>query len=266
MNKNNINSNSIHYYLNKIKKYNNLDKNEIKEIFIKKKNGCSSEKDKEKIITTHLRLVANIAKGYRNSSQYLNYIDLISAGNLGLFRAFDKYDVERGVIFSTYATWWIRQSITREISRYKHLVRKPFRLVENSSKFIREKNEIEKKEGRKLSAKELSVIMNIPKDEILFMLDLQKNDVELPPEITIEPNNDSEISHRWLIKRINEILKKESSRDKKIIRMKLGFTTKNEPSDMRETSYIAKKVGMSIEGIRQVTLRLTDKIRKEIVV
>ena len=264
MNKNNINNQSVSYYLNNIKKYKALTKQEIKEIFIKKKNKKDNEFDREKIIINNLRLVVNIAKRYRNATPYLNFPDLISAGNLGLFRAYDKFDVNKDKEFTTYATWWIRHYISREVSSHKHMVRKPFRLVESYDKFIKQRNRAEKKLGKKLSVKELSREINVPEKDILCFDEITRNDSEIPcDEILIDDTN-MDININWIIKEINKIIKKESTRDKLIMRLKLGFTESGNYREPYSTTDVAKRTGMSIEGVRQVVIRLTNKIKRRI--
>lgn len=264
MNKNNINNQSVSYYLRNINKYKTLPKDKVKEIFIRKKNGEDNEFDKDEIITGNLKLVVSIAKRFRNATPYLNFTDLISAGNLGLFRAYEKYDVDKGKEFSTYATFWIRHHILREISRNKHTVRRPIRLVESYEKFLRDKKELEAKYKREFSQKELSEKMNIPESDICCFWDINKIDSAMPQEELLGKDDIDNIELNWLIKRLNEIIKKESFKNKTIIRLKLGFTKNNNYREPMMVSDIAKKVNMSIEGVRQIALRLTNKIKRRL--
>lgn len=262
------NNKNLRIYLNSISKIKILPNNEIINIFKKKEKNKASAKDREKVINSNLRLVVNVAKKHDNRTNYLTVLDLISVGNIGLMRAYEKFDFRRGAKFSTYAVLWIRQFMLREITKQKNLVRRSYKINEMCSKIygLKKKVERERKNNRdKLSYNEIFKKAGFTDCQIKDFTESNQADVELPFELTVATCLDSKINFAWIADRIGNIIQDESPRDKRIIRSKLGFTQTGEYVSPLEIKDIAKKIELCRESVRQISLRLTDKIRRNLV-
>jgi len=262
------NNKNLRIYLNSISKIKILPNNEIINIFKKKERNKASAKDREKVINSNLRLVVNIVKKYDNRTNYLTILDLISVGNIGLMRAYEKFDFRKGTKFSTYAVLWIKQSVLREIIKQKNLVRRSYKINEICSKIysLKKKVDREKKNNKdKLSYNEIFKKAGFTDDQIKDFTEANMADIELPFELTAYSDLDSKINFAWIANRIENIIQNESARDKRIIRNKLGFTQSGEDSGPLEVKDVAKRSKLCQESVRQISLRLTDKIRGNLV-
>lgn len=257
-------------YFNEIAKIPLLTAEEEIEYARKAKNG--DEEAKEKLIESNLRLVASIAKKYiRNGIQYL---DLIQDGNIGLMKAVEKFDPERGFKFSTYATWWIRQSITRSIADKMNNIRKPVHLVEKNNKINKAKGELEQILGRIPTIEEISKETGFSESELIRIEETFQEMISLdtyigedkdstigdfiPDEENMTPEDKAtfESLKEELEKSIDEL----SPREGKIIRQRYGFYGET-PKTLEE---IGNELGITRERVRQIENKAMRKLEKNI--
>ena len=185
---NNIISDSTTLYLKEMGKYDLFTPEKEIEIFIKYKNTKDLELRNE-IMNANLRLVINIAKRYAYSG--LSFLDIIQEGNLGLMYAIDKFDVDKGYKFSTYATWWIRQAITRSIGNTARMIRIPVHTTEKILKIKHARNDLTAVLGRKPTVKEIAQEVLMEENEVQEMLRIAEDCRSLDEPITNDEGNDS---------------------------------------------------------------------------
>ena len=185
---NNIISDSTTLYLKEMGKYDLFTPEKEIEIFIKYKNTKDLELRNE-IMNANLRLVINIAKRYAYSG--LSFLDIIQEGNLGLMYAIDKFDVDKGYKFSTYATWWIRQAITRAIGNTARMIRIPVHTTEKILKIKHARNDLTAILGRKPTVKEIAQEVLMEENEVQEMLRIAEDCRSLDEPITNDEGNDS---------------------------------------------------------------------------
>jgi len=265
----NFDDNSMNY-LKKIYFQKLLTAKEELEIGKKIKQG--DENARKKLIQANLRLVVSIAKKYVNYG--LSFQDLIQEGNLGLMIAAGKYDYKLGYKFSTYATWWIKQSIYKAIAEQSYSMKIPVYVQEIISKYTKLKRALEKNSENSISAKEISEKLNIPESKIDNYLEAFNKSISLDTEYQsgdgktvklsdfLEDSNsssdkDTEFSH--LKKDIKNVLSRLKDREKKVIKMRYGIDSSAlKPKTLEE---IGKMFGVTKECIRQTELRAIKKIR-----
>ncbi|MGB9836918.1 MAG: RNA polymerase sigma factor RpoD/SigA [Candidatus Saccharicenans sp.] len=225
---------------------------------------------KNELISANLRLVVSVAKNFQN--QGLNFLDLIQEGNLGLIRAAEKYDYRRGHKFSTYATWWIKQAVTRAIADQSRTVRMPVHLVETIQKMKKLAQQHYQEAGREADEKELARKMNLPEEKINDLILLAQEEVSLetpvndsgdtiladflPDNSTADPlDNLLKVRLRENLNRALEVL---DEREKAILSMRYGLEDGHEYT----LEEIGQRFGLTRERIRQIELRALKKIRQ----
>ena len=262
-------SNAMKMYLKEIEEYPMLSAKE--EVELAKAIIDSSEEAKEKFINANYRLVVSIAKRYRKES--VDMLDLIQAGNIGLIKAVEKYDYKKGLKFSTYATWWIKQSITRYIDDCENTIRIPVHLHQRINFVKRKKQELANVLQREPSMEELAEVCELEVDKVLDILKRDKNIVSL--DTPIKEDEDSslvefipsdahfgdvvihEVEQNNLREKIDEVLTDLSDQEQQVLRMRFGLDD-DTPKTLEE---IGKVFGVTRERIRQIEAKAIRKLR-----
>lgn len=262
-------SNAMKMYLKEIEEYPMLSAKE--EVELAKAIIDSSEEAKEKFINANYRLVVSIAKRYRKES--VDMLDLIQAGNIGLIKAVEKYDYKKGFKFSTYATWWIKQSITRYIDDCENTIRIPVHLHQRINFVKRKKQELANVLQREPSMEELAEVCELEVDKVLDILKRDKNIVSL--DTPIKEDEDSslvefipsdahfgdvvihEVEQNNLREKIDEVLTDLSDQEQQVLRMRFGLDD-DTPKTLEE---IGKVFGVTRERIRQIGAKAIRKLR-----
>lgn len=262
-------SNAMKMYLKEIEEYPMLSAKE--EVELAKAIIDSSEEAKEKFINANYRLVVSIAKRYRKES--VDMLDLIQAGNIGLIKAVEKYDYKKGFKFSTYATWWIKQSITRYIDDCENTIRIPVHLHQRINFVKRKKQELANVLQREPSMEELAEVCELEVDKVLDILKRDKNIVSL--DTPIKEDEDSslvefipsdahfgdvvihEVEQNNLREKIDEVLTNISDQEQQVLRMRFGLDD-DTPKTLEE---IGKVFGVTRERIRQIEAKAIRKLR-----
>ena len=246
-----------------------LDAEEIRETLTRMGRGDrKAHRARTRMIRANLRLVVNMAKRYMGHG--LQLLDLIQEGNIGLMKAVEKFDYRRGHKFSTYATWWIRQCITRTIADQGKTIRVPVHLVENFGRIHRSKSALKQKLNRNpteeeiaaecgLSATQVSRTLNLATDPLPLDMPVGDNNTELKDFI---PNDQAEdpvemMVNKNLMEVTTRVLKSLHPREEKILRMRFGIG--------EERTFTLEEVGQSFsltrERIRQIEIKALDKLR-----
>ncbi len=262
---------SIQTYLKEISNEPLLDTDQ--EIELAKRIEKGDKGAKRKMVRANLRLVVSIAKKYIGRSPKLTFLDLIQEGNLGLFRAVEKFDWRRGYKFSTYATWWIRQSINRALADQSRTVRIPVHMVEKISKYTKVRKDLFQSLGREPSPEEIAAEMGVEVEKIRHIVKIYQTATSLEAPVGDEDDSSTladfiedektasppvTAARKLLKERLDEILVDLDDREKKILSMRFGL----EDGVTHTLEEVGQIFGVTRERIRQIQAKALEKIRK----
>jgi RNA polymerase primary sigma factor len=261
----------VQIYLKEIGKIGFLSAEEEKDLAKRIEKG--DEEAKKRLTQANLRLVVSIAKKYVGRSPNLSLLDLIQEGNLGLARAVEKFDWRRGYKFSTYATWWIRQAITRALADQARTIRLPVHIGETMSKLMQAKRNLLQNLGREPSPEEIAAEMGVEVDKVHHLIKVSQDIVSLETPIGddkrgsilaefVEDEKETSPSLEAGRSLLREILKKIlvdlSPREQKILSMRFGL----EDGVTHTLEEVGKEFGVTRERIRQIEAKALEKIRE----
>jgi RNA polymerase primary sigma factor len=261
---------SVKLYLKEIGKVSLLKPLEELEISkIINNGGKNADAAKRKLIQANLRLVVSIAKRYLGRG--LNFLDLIQEGNIGLMKAAEKFDGERGFKFSTYATWWIKQAITRAVADKAHIIRVPVHMVENLYRLRKISNDLTNQLNRKPTDDELADAMKVTKDRLDEILKAIKEPISL--ETPLGKEEDAKLSdfiedgtilqpetyvlNECLKHDLNKAMDELNEREKYLINLRFGL----EDGQQRSLDEVSKLFQMPRERVRQIEFKALRKLR-----
>ena len=265
-----LSQDSVQMYLREIGRIALLTGDEEKELAKRIEKG--DEEARKKLTQANLRLVVSIAKRYVGRSPHLTLLDLIQEGNIGLFKAVEKFDYRRGYKFSTYATWWIRQAITRALADQARTIRIPVHMVETISKYQQVKRRLLQDLGREPLSEEIAAEMNLDVEKVHHIEKIAQDTVSLEAPVgedeedsvlgefivdekTLSP---SQVAARRLLRdQLMGIISELTPREQKILSMRFGL----EDGITHTLEEVGKEFGVTRERIRQIEAKALERIR-----
>ena len=266
-----VSDDSVRLYLREIGKIPLLNSEE--ELELAQKVIAGDKKAKDKMAEANMRLVVSIAKRY--SGRGLDFLDLIQEGNTGLLRAVEKFDPDKGFKFSTYATWWIRQAITRAIADQARTIRIPVHMVETINKLLRTQRRMTQELNREPTIDELAKELEMEPEKIEYVMKIKQDissldagvgrdgDEEesvlgdfIEDEDTVSPEESA--TNQLLKEKVQDVLSSLSDREQKIVRMRFGLD--NGKSHTLEE--VGQEFAVTRERIRQIEAKALTKLRK----
>ena len=266
-----VSDDSVRLYLREIGKIPLLSAEE--EMDLARRIVEGDKKAKDKMAEANMRLVVSIAKRY--SGRGLDFLDLIQEGNTGLLRAVEKFDPDKGFKFSTYATWWIRQAITRAIADQARTIRIPVHMVETINKLLRTQRRMTQELNREPTIEELSKELDIEPEKIEYVIKIKQDISSLDAGVGRDGEDDDSVlqdfivdedtvspedsaSNQLLKEQVQEILSSLSDREQKIVRMRFGLDNgKNHTLEE-----VGQEFAVTRERIRQIEAKALAKLRK----
>ena len=261
---------SVQMYLKEIGRYALLTSAEEKDLAKRSEDG--DENARQRLIQANLRLVVSIAKRYAHRTTQMGILDLIQEGNIGLSKAVDKFDYRKGFKFSTYATWWIRQAITRALADQSRTVRIPVHMIENISKYTQVKRRLMQELGREALAEEIAIEMGTTVEKIYNIQKISQEVISLEAPLmedsdeatlsdlikddkNLSPTQSAELA--LLKEKIREILVDLAAREQEILKLRFGL----EDGVTHTLEEVGKKFGVTRERIRQIEAKAIEKIK-----
>lgn len=262
---------SVRLYLREIGKIPLLSNEEEAELAKKIVEG--NKKAKDKMVEANMRLVVSIAKRY--SGRGLDFLDLIQEGNTGLLRAVEKFDPEKGFKFSTYATWWIRQAITRAIADQARTIRIPVHMVETINKVLRTTRKLTTELNREPTTEEIAKELDMEVDKIEYVMRIKQDIASLDASVGRDGDDEDSVlgdfvedeervspedsaANQILKEQLAKIINTLSDREQKIIKMRFGIGGER-PHTLEEVGY---EFSVTRERIRQIEAKALSKLRK----
>lgn len=257
----------VRMYLKEIGKVPLLSAEE--EVELAKRMAEGDEDAKKRLAEANLRLVVSIAKRYVGRGML--FLDLIQEGNLGLIKAVEKFDYQKGFKFSTYATWWIRQAITRAIADQARTIRIPVHMVETINRTIRTSRQLTQSLGREPSAAEIAEVMKMPVQRVEEILKIAMDPISLETPVGEEDDthlgdfikdNKSEVpadaaAYTLLQEQLDEVMQTLTEREKKVLALRFGL----EDGRSRTLEEVGKEFHVTRERIRQIEAKALRKLR-----
>ena len=261
---------SVQMYLREIGRISLISADEEKDLAKKIEKG--DEEARKKLTLANLRLVVSIAKRYVGRSPHLTLLDLIQEGNVGLFKAVEKFDYRRGYKFSTYATWWIRQAITRALADQARTIRIPVHMVETISKYQQVRRRLIQDLGRDPLPEEIATEMSLEVEKVHWIEKIAQDTVSLEAPVgdddedsvlgefiadekTVSP---SQVAARRLLRdQLNSIIRELTPREQKILSMRFGL----EDGITHTLEEVGREFGVTRERIRQIEAKSLERIK-----